>query len=50
MVGRAGSQDLRRAATCFDLPLAAFGPKRRPWRSLRGVVRVVDGVAGWLLA
>lgn len=28
-VGRAGRQALR-AGTCFDLPLAARGPKRRP--------------------
>lgn len=47
MVGCAGRQALRKAGTCFDLLLAACGSKRRPWRSLGGVLCVVDGVAWW---
>lgn len=48
MVGRQAS---RRAGSCFDLPSAAGGLKRRPWRSLgrtsRGA-RSAVGRAWWM--
>lgn len=44
--GCAGRQAWRRAGTCFDLPGAAGGSERRPWRSLGGVARAQDAAAG----